>query len=443
MRFVVVGGGVAGILAAAQARRAGATVTLIESGPRLGGLLTSERIADHDVDCGTHIPQETGDPDVDGLLFARMGDAPWLELPHQRAGNLFGGEVNAHSPFPDVRSLGPELRANVLRDLIDASFSDEGPPVRDAAAALREIYGSSATEHVFRPPLEGHFGVALEQLEPGAERFFFQRLIVADEHASDRLKSLPELDDRIAFTTFEAGVSPRRAWYPAHGGAGRWISDIEERCLDGVDTKTNARVAAIDGDGQVSRLVLDDGEEIQPDVVVWTAPVVHLLSAANLPIPDDVQRPRFLPTTLHHLVLDRPSTQGLQYLTNYDPGVGFFRVTFYDQLTGSHGPTSALTVEIFSDDPPQTSVLDAERVRERLADAGLIDQRASVVAYRRQEIPVGFPIPFVGSSRSTQRLAEAAGELKNVQIAGRASGKAFFMADALKHTWDCVDAALA
>src|SRR5687768_10173523 len=119
MRTIVVGGGVSGLLCAILARRDGPVVVL-ERGAGLGGLLSSRDGPDGTwFDHGTHVPQETGDPEVDALLFAGMTAPPWRRIDVLRAGSYSFGRLNEVSPFPDLRGLPQAVYASAVVDLLE------------------------------------------------------------------------------------------------------------------------------------------------------------------------------------------------------------------------------------------------------------------------------------------------------------------------------------
>lgn len=443
MRVVVVGGGIAGVLAAAMARERDHQTTLLESEAHLGGLLASTDFAGRRVDFGTHVPQQSGHPQVDSLLFGGMDQAPWRLLAHQRAGNVFGGVLDRRSSFPDVRVLGSTRRAEILADLIDAalrrSVSDESP--RSAADALTTTFGSAAVTHVFRPVLQHLFGVSLEELSPDATGFFLKRVVVADDVASSALKSIEQLDARLGFPSFAVQPSERKAWYPKHGGAGRWIDDLERDVLSGVEIVLGSQITHMSGAGVIDRIALSNGFVLNPDVVIWTVPLVHLLRALGRPLPAGLARPRFLSTTLHHVLLDRPALTDLHYVTNYDATIPWFRMTFYDALTRTQPKGgSVVTVEVFGDATrPEPSLEDVLR---SAIDVDLLDHRSSVLAHEVREVGAGFPVPVLGWRDGARSMTDAITDVDNVCIVGRASGRAFFMADVLAQTWELVDDAL-
>ena len=66
----VVGAGIAGIIAAYFEVKKGHNVTLIEADARAGGLLKSDLSNGKYFDYGTHILSETGEKELDDLIFS-------------------------------------------------------------------------------------------------------------------------------------------------------------------------------------------------------------------------------------------------------------------------------------------------------------------------------------------------------------------------------------
>jgi protoporphyrinogen oxidase len=428
----VVGGGISGILSAAILARRGHAVTLVDEASALGGLLGSVRHGGHWFDYGTHVPQELGHEGLDDLLFEVLDPDEWHRIDVLRAGHVFAGALTPTSPFPAVATLGRPVHDQAMVELLERI--DPGDGHRTAEQELGATFGPTITDRVFRPAVERFYDRPLDVLGSGAHRVLFNRVVASDAATTRVLKSaLPHLDTTLAFHHPEDGPN-RAAWYPHHGGCGRWVEELSRHHLGAVDLRLGALVdkVALCDDG-VASLLFDDGRELEIDHVVWTLPPARFLAAAGVDLPPGGSRPELLPVALHHLVLDRPLTTDAHYVTVLDPGRLTNRVTLYPNLRRG-GPVSC-TVERVGPQPGT----DAPALVEELSELGITDPATQVVQATEQVITAGFPVPTPATVAAAEVLTAAAeAAVANAHFLGRTTGRAFFMAEVLGQCWDAL-----
>ena len=429
-RVVVVGGGLTGLLAAAIRSAQGHHVAIVEAGQHLGGLLSSSEGADGAwFDCGTHIPQETGLAAVDEILFDGMRDEPWHELGPLHAGNVFKGVLNEHTPFPDLNLLGTTDHAIAVSELLRVP-SVAGAPA-SCADHVRSTFGETVTREVFAPAMRKLLGRDLDALAPRAHELFLSRVVALDPDTTRELKRAPHVDAVLAFHSGLESSSPRRAFYPAHGGSGRWISDVAARRLTNVDQHLGVTVEEVVAGGQrVERVRLSNGGWLPVDELIWTTPAIAYARAAALPVPDGVTRPVLRSTQLHHLVLDGDLHTDTHYFTVFDEDLELFRATVYRPLR-REGPPSC-TLEVMSDAPASDASTQLDRLVHELRLIGVLGPRTRVVSSEAAAIRDGFPVltpEFLDSARAIADLCQSSTE--NLRLLGRSTGRVFFMRDVL------------
>lgn len=229
---VVVGGGIAGLVAAAFAAKGGAGVRLLEASPTLGGRARTRNVSGYRFNQGAHAFYRGGflDQALHDLGVAVTGNVPAL------AAGFFVDDNTPHqAPFSAAGLAATNLlscaekseMASLFRRLIDRST--ETPP---------------------GTPLED----ALAKLTPSAKA----RAVLA---AMVRLTSLvhaPKGADGLALFEQLHGGLTRSVLY-LDGGWGRMIDGLRSACLAaGADLRSSARVASIEH-GTPWRITLADG----------------------------------------------------------------------------------------------------------------------------------------------------------------------------------------
>ncbi|MEL6316176.1 MAG: FAD-dependent oxidoreductase, partial [Pseudomonadota bacterium] len=284
-RITIVGGGFAGLIAARSLQAQGITdVTVLERAPEVGGLLRSFVAEDPlgdgrplAFDRGAHFVLATGAPELDALLLAGVTPERYHvfddSLPE---GQFLNGALSVDSGCADARLFGEEIRARVFAEL-EERVAAEAPGA--APETLRDellaTYGPTATELIFEPAFVKHAGRPTAALHPSMRQYFAAtRVIAADRARSAALKADPKWDARLAFAHHEDGSSSIRKFYPRSGGVGLWIAELaEETAKAGARLLAGAAVSAIEVEAGAARAaVLDTGERIETDHLVWTLP---------------------------------------------------------------------------------------------------------------------------------------------------------------------------
>ncbi len=436
-RTVVVGGGIAGIVAALGAAEQGHAVTLVEHAPVLGGLLrTAHEFEGLSFDHGTHVLATTGVDEIDDLVF---GDdvlgAGWNRLDGLRAGNVFAGPIDGRSAFPDTRRLAPAIEAAGISDLLATSRRID--PV-DLVDDLLGRFGRTFVDAIVGPALRRHLGVDdLHGIAAGTERIFeLSRLIALDASTTAALKASDrELDAALAFHDRSHGRNDAVVRYPSRGGIGRWIDALTARLrARAVDIRVGTSVSSVSADG--AELTLADGTRLAGDRLVWTVPPVAL--ARMLDLPPVGPPPTMRHTTLVHLVVDIPFTTDVHYAYVHDPGFDAFRVTLYPNLGVDRRPDQHhCTVEVLADGPVEPDPL---RIRDDLVAMGICSHRALVRHAHVQHAGPGFPVPTVASRQALAEVTDALRHrLPRLVLCGKATGTSFFMRDVLLDTAGAID----
>lgn len=245
---VVLGGGPAGLGAALALVRGGARVTLVDAGPRVGGVSVTVRRGDYAFDLGGHI-----------LFVNDGGREAWLR-------ELLGSDLRwIDRPVTSVLD-GDVVPGRYLDRRADGIGPPPAVPASDTSAAtmLGELFGVDVVERHMRRYLEKVDGMSLEAIT--ATR---ARKLLVEQYA------------------------PEGFWF-ASGGVGRLMDAMARAIRAGGGTiLTGTRVEAIatGGAGVESVAVVDSGggsRAIDTTTVIGAIPPALAARLVTPPMPADV-----------------------------------------------------------------------------------------------------------------------------------------------------------
>jgi protoporphyrinogen oxidase len=431
-RVVVVGGGLAGLCAAAIAQRHGASVTLLEQGSEVGGLLRSVALGEAGwFDLGTHIPTFVGDPEIDEEVVGVLPDSALAPLREPAAGTYSFGQLRPGTNWPDLRGLPAELYRRGIDDLLHQPAPTG--EAKSCADGLRRRLGTTFANEAVLPVLRHLCGEDPESLAPGSERLLgLSRFVCFTPEVTAALKTNPRFDEAIAFHDQRIGSVSVRRVYPQRGGVGAWTRALADRLVDrGVIVRTGIRLGAVTvSDGAVTAVSLEGGEQLDVDGLIWTVPLVAFRKACGMPVSGP--RPAFRRVHIQHLVSDAPPATDRWYLTCFDTAVRSFRVTLYTNLAGDVGPLGhRLTVESLLG--PEQSPATVEELRAELVTMGILPDGARLREVGTHDETAGFPVPHAAfRERLREQLAEARHDVRNARFVGKATAEEFVMPDVMR-----------
>lgn len=262
----IIGAGIAGLAAAYELRRRGASVQVLEAGSRPGGVITTERIDGWVIDGGPDsmlvqkpaavaLCRELGLADRlvptltprtayimrDGRLYP-LAEGSFLGFP------LTFGAL-ARSP---LFTIGGKLRlAGEL--FVPGRGGDEDESI---ATFVRRRFGEEAVDYLAEPLLAGIHAGDVEQL---SMRALFPRLLEAEHQSGSVLR---------AFRRLRATPSPQGAFVSLPGGTGELVETLAAALPDVV--RTNARVIGL---RRAASLVVETGSgQVEARSVILAVP---------------------------------------------------------------------------------------------------------------------------------------------------------------------------
>lgn len=266
---IVVGGGLAGLVLAADVAAAGAPVTVLERADRLGGQVEGATLAGHDLDLGAEAFATRG-----GALATLAADLG-LQVQTPAAGPAWVVSESGAYPLPAAGVLGiptmplaPEVRRAIGTRAALRAWADRVLPTRatrDGNGTLGEVVrrrmGPRVLESLVEPVVRGVFSASAEHLPVATAS-----PALARELASGA--SLAEAARRVRAASPAGSQVARVA-----GGMSDLTAALQARILaNGGVLRTGAEVTAVRPDG----VELAGGEHLAGRVVLAAADLVDV-----------------------------------------------------------------------------------------------------------------------------------------------------------------------
>ncbi|WP_445996992.1 protoporphyrinogen oxidase [Okibacterium fritillariae] len=455
LHAVVVGGGVAGLVAAREIAKIGVRVTILEATDAAGGALAQVQVAGLTVDSGAesyatrggHVAALVHDLGLDDQIVKPNPQGAWLRLPDAAGGELTipmpkGGVLGIPSnPFADDVRLalgwGGAWRAYLDRVMPVLAIGR----VHNLGRLVERRMGRKVLERLVWPVAGGVYSASPYDLE----------VDLAAPGLNKALTRAGSLSGAIALLRGDA--KPGSAVSGLRGGMYRLVEAlIDSVATLGGELRTGAPVATIESLPEADtaslaaprwRTVLADGETLDSDFLVLAAPEsVTRTLLAELPgsetlrdaldqVPDGPA-----PIELVTLVLDAAA------LDSYPRGTGILVAPGSSvrakAMTHSDAKWSWLAERAAADGPHRhvirlsygrqgdadsTAALgDAELVAQALADASLLFgtplTAEQVVDAARTPWRGTVPVATIGHRQAAERVREAVEQFEGLEVAG-------------------------
>lgn len=443
---VVVGSGIAGILAALKLKETYTNVILIEREKQCGGFLRSvKNNLGTSFDFGTHIPCETLNSEIDNLLFSNMDSETWNEMEYMNTGNFFAGKLYEKSQFIYTPYLNKEDYEKGLVELLNCTEETDVNSFLSLEAYLVSTYGTTFTEEIYNPIFLKLLGQETNQLSPHAAKIFSaSRLIPGEENLCRTLKKIDVYDKKLAYSSFLEGISKEKKYYPKNQqGIGLWIEQLITKCKkENIQILNETFITNIEvTDNVVRKIKLNTGESINIDLLIWSASPKYLL---NLLEEDEEtkneQSPLFRRMVLINLTFDEPFLVENHYINCWDTNFKSFRITLYPNITNSkellanENTGYNCTVEVLLGEKEDAQIVNHEVIKE-LELMGIISSTATILYHDSFDIKNSFPIlndtHYQNNLKINEKIKRYA---ENILLIGKASGNSFFMSESLIDT---------
>ena len=401
---LILGGGLAGLVAAERLASRGATVPVLEKEGEPGGVCRSVEAGGFTFDLTGHLLHTRRERTRDYLRSLGV----WNRLvEHERsAAVVIGGRFTPYPVQIHTRALAPEVRRDCLLGFIRAWAA--GEPAREPesfAQWARERFGEGLARHFFLP-----YNRKLFRIDP--ERMTTEWV--------GRYVPRPSLEEVVdgALGLFRGRTGYNAVFrYPAEGGI-RVLPDAVAARVP--DLRTGHEVVRIDL--QRRRVLLAGGEELQWSVLGSTVPLPAVIGRLAGPLPSAIQEARNALRWVAVLDLalgvegDAPRPEHWLYFP--DEAIPFYRVGF----PSNHGRVAppgchTVSVEIALDPEPGDTEAAEREALQSLEALGLLDPGR--IRVRRRLLVDPAYVVFDGARREAVRVLGEYLESHGVLIAGR------------------------
>jgi protoporphyrinogen oxidase len=436
---IVVGGGIAGIVASYFLAAKGKKVILIESSDKLGGLLTSKCINGNYYDHGTHLLRETGIAQLDEFLHNGLD---YDRFEYIKAGTYYKRLYEKNAFLTDF-SLPENLREECLQQLLESAQKASPSKFDNLEHQLVSLFGNGYYKNLFRGIIKKLYFEEPANLAPdGHYPMGLSRIIASTEQKSKDLKSDTQVDKVLAFHSVQDGQKSLKSLYPkGKGGVGVWIDLLEKKLIEaGVRIFKKVKPAfKLANNATVNQVTLNN-QDFFVEHLYWTVPPIFLYNQTNLPKPT-VSIPKRLSTVIIDLEYRGNYNTDLHYFQNYDPSFKTFRVTLYDNFNNLYSTSGVnrITVEFLVENEQfETDKYKYVAIKE-LVMMGIANNESELTVVQDSAIRGGFPVPTPNFRKDSELLIDGLSVIDNLTLFGKATGKVWFMRDVIAEVYNKVN----
>ena len=402
---VIIGAGIAGLVAAREARRQGRTVELLEGSQSPAGMAASHRDDDgFIIDVGAHF--------VTNRFAAALGMAAECRTVHRY------GEVVHVDGRPRRYPMGllgvPRFVGSALRSRLSGPAS-----VDNAADWFRNAYGRALADEVALPLVEAWSGVPAELLSPAVGD-----KIPAGLAHTVFLANMARLSRRAVAIGYCQAQPQSAAVYHVYpnGGVARFCEQLALELGEVITLGARVETIAVCDNAVVG--VRTDDRTIETDTVIRTAPVNRLADLVQgTDRLDAYRRFRFRPVIFVNLKLRGRGL--LDDVVVWNPAADpYFRLTEAPVAMPWLAPEGLTTVsaEIGAElDDPSWSASDAE-LTERCVEAltrSIADVRSRLIDSVVLRSPIAYPVFLNAYEADRQRLVAGNLGVRGLHSIGR------------------------
>ncbi len=413
---VVIGGGLAGLFSAKLLVKKGFKVKIIDSSKKLGGLISSVKYKNYYFDHGSHIAQETGDKDIDKILFSnqKKNFFSYKFLPQN---HYFNNKWYNKSSFLNLNLLEKKKNLKYFNEILKKN-NFKRINFKNEKERCEYLYGKSLTNQVFEPLIKKKTGYKLSNLPTQIIQMFnFSRIIIGKDKTINKLKKNTYYDKVLAFNSYRKGLSGRKNLYPKKKGINNLIElFLSKSFLSKVKIILNENIDSIKIENKKIKNIKTNKRTLNGDLFIWTGSVENLNSLIFKKIGKNINQ-KFYWNFFHYLT-NKLSQKKIFYTYIYDKFSPLHRVTFYDNFQKKKNKKKKFRITV-------EYILPQKKIDTESANKEIVDYLKKIKILKKDnkiELVKNYNIPISIKSKNN-KISKDFLKIKNLFVCGQVSGE--------------------
>ncbi|SMF75521.1 protoporphyrinogen/coproporphyrinogen oxidase [Pseudobacteriovorax antillogorgiicola] len=331
MQWVVVGGGFRGMSAAYLFSKSGKSVTVVDKGTSIGGVLSSIPWNGLFLDKGCHLFDNDSDEMTDHLFELGGNEFDPVNVVY---GSWYRGRLSKGIAIPDLR-FNEDTSGTILIDILRSfeSLCDDSNSLEDK---VLERYGRTVADYFYPMIRKIYLEEASNISSAMLEATLFNRVYFLDDSSAKILKESKLLDEKIAASSFDDPLRyyreycnryQFRSFYPRKNNMRGFCDSVENTLrANGVNIQSNMLVNRIERKNSRYRVFLSSGTELVCDGIYWAGSYDELENHLGVDVGIS-QSITGVPMVLYYFLVAPEQLSRYSYIHNFDSDFKIFRVS--------------------------------------------------------------------------------------------------------------------
>lgn len=419
--FVIVGGGIIGMIASLLVKTKKNKVYLIEQNRELGGLFRSRKLYKNlFFDYGSHFLKQTGITKLDKLIFGNINSGKWNILGNLKGASFFRGELNDNSPFLNTNLLPKKIYNSGISQI----FKKKRKKILNLEDQIKFNFGNIFLEKIFKPIIQKSFNSKLKFLNIDVHNFFgLGKIMAFDPEKSRQLKKNNKYDKIFSFHNSNEGQSKNKSLYAKKGGSGYLVDTLLKKVkFNKIVILNNKKISRISCEKKkINFILLNDKKKIYTDRVIWT--LNHNILFKHLGYNIKKIKNNYFFVTLHHFVFNKKFLINSEYLQCYDNKLKTYRITLYPNINRNgklhlnrvkKNNFFHLTAEVVSRKKENIDILQKIALKE-IFKMKIISNKTNAIYKKSELLGNGIPEPTVQNFKFNKKgISSIKKKIKNI-----------------------------
>ncbi len=414
--WIVIGGGVKGIVGAYLLSKNNNKVTLIDRAEKIGGVLRSEKWDTFYMDKGCHLFDN--ESDLTTKLAMEIMDNEVVPV-NVKYASFVNDQKTSGIAIPNLGSFSDDICKNILWESLNMIKAPKNNP-KSLFEHISNIHGETVAEILDAFIKKTHI-ISSKDVDPISFNLLpYKRIKFLDDKIGRVLKQSAYLDEKIAISSTEnlmefykekAKLYKYRNFYPAKNGLTLFCDKSYEKLLNlNVDFKLNQGPFKVNFGKKGVDLIFDSSDEtISGDHILWAGSQEYL--GDTFGIENDLKNfVHSVPMILYYFQVDKKSICDYSYIHNFNSDDYTFRVSFPTNYNKKlyPGNDAIVCVEVpvkLNSDIWKSPDLFTNKIWRELGELDLINAHK----YKKVKIlqtPVSYKIPKKGYSKEIKKITK-------------------------------------